>query len=145
MALNAYCPRHLPTNTVHGRADVIPNLQPAISVLIVEDEALLLFSAGDDLRDLGYTVYEARNADEAIVMLEAHPDITILFTDIDMPGSMDGLKLSAAVRNRWPPVKIIITSGKRRPDDTVMPIGGVFMPKPYMPAEVQKAIRSLMG
>lgn len=116
-----------------------------VSVLVVEDEALLLFAIGDDLRDLGYTVYEASNADQAIKRLEAHPDIAILFTDIDMPGSMDGLKLSAAVRDRWPPIKIIITSGKRRPGDEMMPQGGVFLPKPYAPAEVAAKISDLLG
>src|SRR5690606_14869016 len=96
------------------RARVMARSQ-SVSVLVVEDEALLLFAIGDDLRDLGCTVYEASNADQAIRRLEQHPDIAILFTDIDMPGSMDGLRLSAAVRDRWPPVKIIVTSGKSRP------------------------------
>jgi len=111
-----------------------------ISVLVVEDEALLLFAVGDDLRDQGFVVHEATNADQAIRCLEAHPEITILFTDIDMPGSMDGLRLSAAVRDRWPPVKIIITSGKHKPDDSMMPGGGVFIPKPYAAAEIAARI-----
>ena len=117
----------------------------SVSVLVVEDEALLLFAIGDDLRDMGFTVYEASNADQALLRLEQHPEIAILFTDIDMPGSMDGLKLSAAVRDRWPPVKIIVTSGKRRPLDEMMPQGGVFLPKPYAPTEVVAKINDLLG
>jgi two-component system, response regulator PdtaR len=61
----------------------------------------------------GFLAIEARNADEAVVLLESRTDITLLFTDIDMPGSMDGLKLAHAVRDRWPPIKIIVVSGKR--------------------------------
>jgi CheY-like chemotaxis protein len=113
-------------------------------VLVVEDEALLLFSIGDDLRDAGFDVREARNADEAIAELERHPEINILFTDIDMPGSMDGLKLSAFVRKRWPPVKIIITSGKTRPMDEHV-ADGMFVPKPYSPAIVEAAIRQMLA
>ena len=80
-------------------------------ILVVEDEGLVRMAAADDLVEAGFKVIEAANADQAIQMLEAHPEITILFTDIDMPGSMDGPKLAAAVRDRWPPLKIIVTSG----------------------------------
>ena len=76
---------------------------------------------------------EASNADEAIAILEARSDIAVLFTDIQMPGSMDGLKLAAAVKGRWPPIKIVATSGlvDVRLDD--LPEGGRFLPKPYNP------------
>ncbi|OBQ70342.1 response regulator [Mesorhizobium erdmanii] len=116
-----------------------------VTVLVVEDEAFLLFAIADELRELGFEVLEASNADQAIRLLENRPDITILFTDIDMPGSMDGLRLSAAVRDRWPPVKIIITSGKRQPAADAMPSGGVFLPKPYAPAAVAATIHGLLG
>lgn len=116
-----------------------------VSILVVEDEALLRFSIGDELRDLGYLVHEAANADHAIRILEQHPDIEVLFTDIDMPGSMDGLRLSAAVRDRWPPVKIIITSGKQRPSAAAMPGGSLFLSKPYAVDEVAAGVGSLMG
>lgn len=115
-----------------------------VNILVVEDEALLRFSIGDDLRDRGYLVHEAANADQAIRILENHPDIEILFTDIDMPGSMDGLRLSAAVRDRWPPVKIIITSGKQRPSTAAMPGGALFLSKPYAVDEVAAGVGSLM-
>jgi two-component system, response regulator PdtaR len=103
-----------------------------ISILIVEDEALIRFAMAEELSDQGYRVFEAANADEAIAFLEAEPSIQIMFTDVDMPGSMDGLKLSAAVRNRWPPVKIVVTSGKRLVEITDLPDGGVFFAKPYV-------------
>lgn len=115
------------------------------SILVVEDEALLLITIADELRDAGFTVYEATTADQAIKLLEAHADISILFTDIDMPGSMDGLKLSLAVRNRWPPVKIIVTSGKQEPDAGMMPSDSVFMAKPYLSAKLVANIQRLMG
>ena len=115
------------------------------NVLVVEDEALLLFTVADELRDAGFTVYEASNADEAIRLLESHPAIDIMFTDIDMPGSMDGLRLSAAVRDRWPPVKIIVTSGKRNPGTDALPEGGVFMPKPYAPEQLTATIHDMLG
>ena len=117
---------------------------PHPHVLIVEDEALLLFTIADELRDAGFTVYEASNADEAIRLLETRPRIDIMFTDIDMPGSMDGLRLSAAVRDRWPPVKIIVTSGKSNPGPGALPEGGVFMPKPYVPERLTATINDLL-
>ena len=86
---------------------------------------------------------EASNADEAISILEARSDITVLFTDIQMPGSMDGLKLAAAVKGRWPPIKIVATSGlvNVRPDD--LPEGGRFLPKPYDPIQLTATLQEL--
>lgn len=115
-----------------------------LTVLVVEDEALLLFSIAEDLREAGFEVCEARNADEALKLLETRRDIRVMFTDIDMPGSMDGLRLSAAVRDRWPPIKIVVTSGKRNPGAEAMPIGGVFIPKPYSPESVTTAIQGVL-
>ena len=80
-------------------------------MLIVEDEFLLRMDAVDMIAAAGFEVVEAANADEAIEILEARRDITVVFTDIQMPGSMDGLKLARAVRGRWPPIKIVATSG----------------------------------
>ncbi|MBZ9676359.1 response regulator [Mesorhizobium sp. ES1-1] len=120
-------------------------MQPSTTVLVVEDEAFLLFAIADELREMGFEVLEASNADQAIAVLERRQDIAILFTDIDMPGSMDGLRLSVAVRDRWPPVKIIITSGKRQPAREAMPSGGVFLPKPYAPEAVAATINGLLG
>ena len=80
-------------------------------VLIVEDEFLLRIDAAEVIAAAGFEVIEAANADEAIEVLEARRDIMVVFTDIQMPGSMDGLKLARAIRGRWPPIKIVATSG----------------------------------
>ena len=114
-------------------------------VLVVEDEALVRVAIADDLRDAGFTVIEASNADEAIRQMTANPAIRVLFTDIDMPGSMDGLKLSAFVHDRWPPVRIIVTSGKQRPTADQIPDAGIFLSKPYTPNGVVDAIRTLLA
>jgi CheY-like chemotaxis protein len=79
----------------------------------------------------GFEVVEAANADDAIEILEARCDITVVFTDIQMPGSMDGLKLARAVRGRWPPIKIVATSGLVDVGEKDLPEGGRFLPKPY--------------
>ncbi len=115
---------------------------PAPVVLSVEDEPLIAEFVQASLEDAGYTVISAANADEAIAILQNRSDIRLIITDIDMPGSMDGLKLAAAVRNRWPPIKIIITSGKHRPDANALPESSLFLPKPYSIDSVVEAVRS---
>lgn len=112
-------------------------------VLVVEDEALLLFSIADELTDAGFEVFEASNADQAIKRLEQNKDIALIFTDIDMPGSMDGLKMSAYVRDRWPPIRIVVTSGKLRPPANALPREGIFIAKPYTTANVVAALKGL--
>jgi CheY-like chemotaxis protein len=112
-------------------------------VLIVEDEPLLRMFAVDIVEEAGFETLEASNADEAISLLEAHSEIRILLTDIDMPGGMDGLKLAAAVRDRWPPVAIIVVSGKQRPSPADMPDGSVFFPKPYDPDQLAQQLDRL--
>jgi CheY-like chemotaxis protein len=118
------------------------NSEQSGSILVVEDEALLLFTIADDLRDAGFTVYEASNAATALKVLEQHMDISILFTDVDMPGQMDGLKLSRAVRDRWPPVRIIVTSGHVNLTDSDLPIIGRFIPKPYTSSAILLAVQT---
>ena len=80
------------------------HLNPTVRILVVEDETFVRMDAVEMLRTAGFDVLEAVNAKEAIQMLERNSDIRLIFTDIDMPGSMNGLKLAAAVRDRWPPV-----------------------------------------
>src|SRR6266852_7690552 len=105
-------------------------------VLLVEDEFLLRMDAADMIAAAGFEVVEAANADEAIGILEACRDITVVFTDIQLPGSMDGLKLARAVRGGWPPIKIVATSGRVGIAETDLPEGGRFLPKPYSPGQV---------
>jgi CheY-like chemotaxis protein len=114
-------------------------------VLIVEDEALLRMDAMEMLEEAGYQVLEAADADEAITILEARLDINVVFTDIDMPGSMDGIKLARAVRGRWPPIKIIATSGYAHPHRNDLPQGSRYIPKPYNFGEVSQTISELMN
>lgn len=114
-------------------------------VLIVEDEFLLRMNAAEMIEEAGYDVVEAGNADEAIAILEGRTDIRVVFTDIQMPGSMDGLKLAAAVKGRWPPIKIIATSGHYAIRESDLPEGGVFLQKPYSEAIIARAIHALIG
>lgn len=111
-------------------------------VLIVEDEPILMMYASDIVGDAEFEVVEAANADEAIVILKSRADISIVLTDIDMPGSMDGLKLAAAVRDRWPPVEIVVMSGLIKPQPEDLPMRGVFLSKPYDPKQLLSALRS---
>lgn len=111
------------------------------AVLVVEDEPLLRMMAMDMVQEGGFEPVEARDADEAIAILEARTDITIVFTDVDMPGSMNGLRLAAAIRDRWPPIEIVITSGHFRLDDSSIPARTVFFPKPYDHAEVVATLK----
>jgi len=114
-------------------------------VLIVEDEFLLRMDAADMIGAAGFEVVEAGNADQAIEILESRPDITVVFTDIQMPGSMDGLKLARAVRGRWPPIKIIATSGHLHIGESDLPEGGRFLPKPYSAGQIAGVLRELIG
>lgn len=116
-----------------------------IHVLVVEDEALVRMDIVDRLELEGFTVSEAGNADDAISQLERYPEIEILFTDIDMPGTMDGLKLSAFVRGRWPPVRIVVTSGHMMVDVADLPDGGMFFSKPYEASKIISSFRQLMA
>lgn len=116
-----------------------------ISVLVVEDDSLIRLNIVDQLEDAGYEVFEAANADDAIAILAITPSIRLLFTDIDMPGTMDGLKLAAAVRHRWPPVKIIVTSGQHIVGIADMPEGSVFFSKPYAHGAILQSMRELLS
>ena len=113
------------------------------AILVVEDEPLLLLEAMDMIESAGFTVYGAENADEAILLLKEHNDIRVLFTEVDMPGTMDGLKLAHAVRERWPPVSIIISSGHGHITKESVPENGLFFAKPYPPASVVGALNTV--
>lgn len=114
-----------------------------IIVLVVEDEPLVRMAISDHLDEVGFTVLEASNADEAIAILVKNLDVQIVFTDVDMPGGMDGLKLAAAIRNRWPPIKIVVTSGHRKVNVDDLPVEAQFVPKPYNFDKIVTAFRAL--
>jgi DNA-binding NtrC family response regulator len=111
-----------------------------LAVLVVEDDAILRLHALDIVEEAGFTAIEAKNADEAIAILESRSDIALLFTDINMPGSMDGVKLAHAVRNRWPPIKIVVVSGHVQVDESDLPPHSRFFGKPF---EAQRMIDEL--
>lgn len=109
-------------------------------VLIVEDDVLIRMEAVDLFEDAGYEVIEAGDADAAVEALEARDDITFLFTDIEMPGSMDGMALALAARKRWPPIRILIASGRVKPYVDEMPSGSAFVSNPYDSRQISAAI-----
>lgn len=116
-----------------------------MAVLVVEDEALILLDMAFQLEADGFKIYAAGNADAAMALLQEHADIGLVFTDMDMPGSMDGLKLAAAVRDRWPPVKIILTSGRHVVDLADVPNGSAFFRKPYDHAVIARSIHQMLA
>ena len=128
---------------VEERAYVELSVNNQSLVLIVEDEALIRMSAVDMIEQTGRGIVEAVDADEAIDILTSRTDIGFLFTDVEMPGSMDGLELARAVHDRWPGIAIIVTSGRRRPRQDDLPVGGRFITKPYEALTVARTIFEL--
>lgn len=114
------------------------------TVLIVEDEVFVRMIGADALEEAGYRVVEAGTADEALEVLERGQDIRILFTDIRMPGSMDGLRLAEVVHERWPRIGILVTSGDMRPSNEAIPDDGRFLAKPYRFATLSRELHSLL-
>ncbi|MES1148912.1 MAG: response regulator, partial [Bradyrhizobium guangdongense] len=114
-------------------------------VLVVEDEMVLRMRAADIVEDAGFAAVEAVNADEAIAVLESRSDIALLFTDIQMPGSMDGLKLAHAVHSRWPDIGIILVSGQVRPSDADRPADSRFFSKPLGVEQMVAELQAMVG
>ena len=113
--------------------------KPGIYVLVVEDELLSRLHAVRLVEDAGFAAIEASNADDAIVF---HPAQCVrISTEIDMPGSMDGLKLARAIRDRWPPIELILTSGHFGVRDSDLPARGRFFAKPYRDEEIISTLR----
>lgn len=116
-----------------------------ITVLVVEDEPLVSMELVYDLEAEGFMVIQAINAAAAVKLLESRDDIGVIITDIDMPGSMNGLMLAAAVADRWPPIRIIVVSGQRTVEITDIPDGSIFFAKPYRPPEIIGAMSEMLG
>jgi two-component sensor histidine kinase/ActR/RegA family two-component response regulator len=115
------------------------------NVLVVEDEMVLRMRAVDIVEDAGFCPVEAVNADQAISILESRSDISLLFTDIQMPGSMDGLKLAHAVHDRWPSIKIILVSGQVTPTDAERPADSRFFGKPLAVEQMIGELQAMVG
>ena len=112
---------------------------------MVEDHAVIRMGAVSLVMAAGFDAIEASNADDAIRILEARSDIHLVFTDVDMPGTMDGMKLSHYVRDRWPSVKLIVASGTAIMDACQLPSGARFFCKPYRDTEVAGAIIEMLS
>ena len=115
------------------------------TVLVVEDEAIIRMSAVSLVEDGGFEALEAASADEAIAILEAHPNIRVVFTDIHMAGSMDGLQLIAYAHRRYPPLQFIVVSGEKSPSRLEMPEGSRFFSKPYDVMAVGEVLHQMMA
>jgi CheY-like chemotaxis protein len=114
-------------------------------VLVVDDSAIIRMSAVDLVLSAGYEALEAADADEAIRILESRNDIDLVFTDVQMPGTMDGLKLSHYIRDRWPPVKLIVASGATILEESSLPGGSRFFSKPYDEHTITDAMALLLS
>ena len=110
-------------------------------ILTVEDEFLISEYLRAILEGGGHRVIATFDADEAIEALEKVRDVQLVVTDIDMPGSMDGLRLAAAIRDRWPPIHLIVVTGLAPSNRSELPRGSLFVPKPYRAAEILSAVR----
>ncbi len=128
-------------NADQGKDNPLKN----VTILIVEDEAIIRMGTAHMLQDAGYTVVEAPNGDAAIQMLESRTDIRVVFTDIKMPGSLCGLRLAKAIRDRWPPIHLIVASGQNAPTEEEFPKIGRFIRKPYAVEHVLEALDELFG
>ena len=111
-------------------------------VLVVDDEPVLRLLASEMADEAGFSPVEASSADEAIRLLEERDDVCLVFTDVQMPGSMDGFGLASVIRKRWPQMAIIVTSGRAKPGKDLLPSEATFLPKPYHPEILLSAIRS---
>ena len=117
--------------------------EEAVTVLVVEDEAVIRMYIVDSFEAAGLKVLKATNADEAIEILKSRDDIRLVFTDVNMPGAMDGIKLAAYVRDRWPPIKLIVTSGHSHVNLADLPEGARFYSKPYEAPQIIQAITEM--
>jgi PAS domain S-box-containing protein len=117
------------------------------SILVVEDDAAVRAIAVSALEQLGYPIHEAESGDDALRLLQDGLEVDLLFTDVAMPGSLDGVALAQRVHQNWPGIRILVTSG-RLPQgvdlDAVRAVGGAFLPKPYQPIEIALAIQSIL-
>jgi DNA-binding NtrC family response regulator len=111
------------------------------AILIVEDEAFIRYDLFDFFEDQGFDVFEAENADVAIELMAANPTIRVVLTDVDMPGSMDGVRLAHFIRERYPPTLLLIASGAAKLTPGDMPVGALFVAKPFDPRSLLGVIR----
>lgn len=114
-------------------------------VLVVDDEPLLRLFNVDMLSDAGFEVFEAADADEALRLLEQTNDIRVVFTDVEMPGQIDGFGLARRIEMLWPEIGVVVTSGRRLPDSSFEAPARCFVPKPYEPSHVVELIDAFVA
>lgn len=114
------------------------------TVLVVEDDALVRMHGIDILEEAGFAALEAADADEALLILDALNVVDLLFSDVDMPGSMNGIDLARVVHERWPCVRVVLTSGHHRLSEGQLPADGKFIPKPWAQTALIQQIRDLL-
>ena len=119
--------------------------RPAGSVLIVEDEPLLRMNAAEILEDEGFVIIEASSGEEGLRWLRQRADIRVLFTDVHMPGALDGLALARMAAAEHCHVQVLIVSGRAAPEPGSMPDGARFMAKPYQAAAIVAHIHEVMS
>ena len=119
--------------------------EPVPEALVVEDEPMIRLVAADAISEVGLKVHEAGDAGEALRILREHPKVGLLFTDIEMPGDMDGLVLAEAVHNLRPDVELIVTSGTNDVADSDLPDSGTFLPKPYRTERLKNVVKNKLG
>lgn len=114
-------------------------------VLVVDDEPLIEMEAVDLFHDIGYEAIGARNADEAMLILRARDDVSLVFTDIEMPGTMNGLLLATTIKATWPHIRVLITSGRTAPPDAILLGRARFLPKPYDVRQLERALALMVA
>jgi CheY-like chemotaxis protein len=121
----------------------IPPGRPKL--LVVEDDAIIRMDLASELSQAGFDVIEVASADDAIAVLVSSPDIRVMITDVEMAGSMDGIRLAWVVRERWPPVHLIVVSGRKALAEQDLPLGSLFLGKPYDIQHLITAMRRLLN
>jgi two-component system, response regulator PdtaR len=116
-------------------------LEPKPVVLVVEDEPLVRAMAADVLEEAGFEVVEAPTADYALTVLAKRPDVRVVFTDVEMPGHLNGFELARAVQDYYHHVGVVIGSGRAAPQAGDMAPDAVFIRKPYLPATLVQAVQ----
>jgi len=114
------------------------------AILVVEDETLVRLWVADFLEEEGFSVIEAEQAESALILLETRPDVKLLFTDVQMPGSLNGMELARRVHARWPHIRLVITSGRERPSRAEIPDDGRYVAKPYSAEELLGQVNDLL-
>ncbi|MCS3898416.1 CheY-like chemotaxis protein [Bradyrhizobium japonicum USDA 38] len=123
---------------------LVQNISNGDVILVVEDEPLIMMDAIDILYEAGFRTVEATSAAEAIAILNGRHDVAAVFTDVQIVGEPDGLRLAHMVRERWPPVGLVVTSGRVFPAENELPVGGTFLPKPYSSETLVSKLRSVI-